>query len=70
LPSDVVRKLEIAFAKGIETPEFKQVLDKLYLTPLHYDSKEYDRYLKEKWVRTEKTFKETGIIKEVATQPY
>jgi len=32
-------------------------------------SQEYDKHLKDKWVRTEKLFKETGIIKEAATQP-
>ena len=67
---DVVRKLETAFAEGVETPEFKQAVEKLYLTPRHYESKEYEQHLKEKWVRTEKMFKETGIIKEAATEPY
>jgi tripartite-type tricarboxylate transporter receptor subunit TctC len=69
LPPEVVKKLESAFAKGMETPEFKSAQEKLYLNPIHYDSKEYERHLKEKWARTEKMFKETGIIKEAATQP-
>jgi len=70
LPPDVVRKLETAFKKGTETPEFKTALEKLYLSPIFMNSKEYDQHLKEKWGRTEKMFKETGIIKEAATQPY
>ncbi len=69
LPPDVVKKLEAAFKKGTETPEFKTALEKLYLTPVFMGSREYDQHLKEKWVRTEKMFKETGIIKEAATQP-
>jgi tripartite-type tricarboxylate transporter receptor subunit TctC len=70
LPPEVVKKLESAFAKGMETAEFKSAQEKLYLNPIHYDSKEYERLLKEKWTRTEKLFKEVGIIKEPATQPY
>jgi tripartite-type tricarboxylate transporter receptor subunit TctC len=69
LPPDVVRKLEAAFKKGTETPEFKTALERLYLTPVFMNSKDYDQHLKDKWVRTEKMFKETGIIKEAATQP-
>jgi len=70
LPPDVVKKLENAFTKGTETPEFKTALEQLYLTPILIKSKEYDLHLKEKWVLTEKMFKEIGIIKEAATQPY
>ena len=69
LPQDVVRKLEIAFTKGTETPEFKIAQENLSLTPAYYDSQEYDRHLKEKWLRMEKLFKDTAIIKEAATQP-
>jgi tripartite-type tricarboxylate transporter receptor subunit TctC len=69
LPPELVRKLENAFTKGTETPEFKTAVEKLYLTPILIKSKEYDLHLKEKWVRTEKMFKEIGIIKEAATQP-
>jgi tripartite-type tricarboxylate transporter receptor subunit TctC len=70
LPPEVVKKLESAFAKGMETAEFKSAQEKLYLNPIHYDSKEYERLLKEKWTRMEKMFKDTGIIKEAATQPF
>jgi tripartite-type tricarboxylate transporter receptor subunit TctC len=70
LPPEVVKKLEAAFVSGMETPEFKAVRERLYMSPVSLNSKEYDQYLKEKWGRTEKLFKETGIIKEAATQPY
>jgi tripartite-type tricarboxylate transporter receptor subunit TctC len=69
MPPDVVRKLDAAFKKGTETTEFKGAVEKLYLTPVWIGSQEYDKHLKDKWVKTEKLFKETGIIKEAATQP-
>jgi tripartite-type tricarboxylate transporter receptor subunit TctC len=69
LPPDVVAKLEAAFAKGIETPEFKAAVLKVYQTPFYLNSKDYDRYLREAWPKTEKMFKQFGIIKEAATQP-
>jgi len=70
LPSDVLAKLEAAFKKGIETPEFKSLIEKLDCTPAYYSSKDLDLLLKELWVRAEKTFKDAGIIKEPATRPY
>jgi tripartite-type tricarboxylate transporter receptor subunit TctC len=69
LPPDVVAKLETAFIKGMETPEFKGAVEKVYQTPFYLNSKDYDRYLKEAWPKTEKMFKQFGIIKEAATQP-
>ena len=70
IPPDVVKKLETAFLKGTETQEFKTTQEKLSLTPVMYMSKEYERHLKEHWVKMEKIFKDAGIIKEAATQPY
>jgi tripartite-type tricarboxylate transporter receptor subunit TctC len=69
LPPDVVAKLEAAFAKGMETPEFKAAVQKSFQTPFYLNGKDYDRYLKENWPRTEKMFKQFGMIKEAATQP-
>ncbi len=70
VPADVVQKLESAFVKATESLEVKRVQEKVAATPVLYKSKEYERYVKEQWSRAEKIFKETGIIKEVATQPY
>ncbi len=70
LPADVEAKLESAFTKAKDSPEVKTVMDKLDLLPVYYNSKEYDRFLKESWTRLERTLKETGLIKEPATQPY
>lgn len=70
IPPRVVEKLETAFAKAMGTEEFKKVRDRLYLSPVSLGSKEYPTHLKEKWLVTEKTFKEIALIKEPATQPY
>jgi tripartite-type tricarboxylate transporter receptor subunit TctC len=70
LPQDVVKKLEAAFKKGTESPDFKKVVTQLYLTDRYMDSKQFGQHLNEKWPRTEKLFKELGIITEAATKPY
>jgi len=69
LPPDVVAILETAFVKGMETPEFKTAVQKVYQTPFYLNSKGYDSYLRERWAEMEKLFKQLGIIKEAATQP-
>jgi tripartite-type tricarboxylate transporter receptor subunit TctC len=70
LPPEILNKLEMAFTKGTETPEFKALIEKLDCTPAYHNSKDLDRFLKELWVRSEKVFKEAEIIKEPATPPY
>jgi tripartite-type tricarboxylate transporter receptor subunit TctC len=70
LPPDVLKKLETALKRGMETQQFKSVVEKLNLAPAYYNSQEYDRFLKDTWARLEKSLKETGLIKEPATQPY
>ena len=70
LPPEVLKKLEMAFTKGTETPEFKNLIEKIDCTPAYYNSAELDRFLKDLWGRTEKMLKDADIIKEPATQPY
>jgi tripartite-type tricarboxylate transporter receptor subunit TctC len=70
LPPDVLKKLETGLTKGAETPEFTSIRDKLDCLPVHFNAAALDSFLKDLWVRTEKTFKEAAIIKEPATQPY
>ena len=70
LPQDVVKKLEAAFKKGTESPDFKKIVSQLYLTPRYMDSKQFGQHLNEKWPRTEKQFKQLGLITEAATKPY
>ena len=69
LAPDVVAKLETAFVKGMEAPEFKAAMQKYYVSPYYLNSKDYTKHLRERWVTYEKLFKEFGIIKEAATQP-
>jgi tripartite-type tricarboxylate transporter receptor subunit TctC len=69
LPPDVVAKLETAFVKGMETPEFKAALEKFYVSPFYLNSKDYSLHLRERWAQMEKLFKQFGFIKEAATQP-
>jgi len=70
LPADVVKKLEAAFKVATETPEFKTVLDNVGREPFYCTGAELDRHLKERWAKTEKQFKDAGIIKQAATEPY
>jgi tripartite-type tricarboxylate transporter receptor subunit TctC len=70
LPTDVAKKLESAFTKAAQSNEVKTVINNLDLVPVLYVGKEYEEYLKNYWFRMEKTLKETGLIKEPATNPY
>lgn len=70
LPPEILKKLEMAFTKGTETPEFKDLIKKVDCTPAYYNSTDLDRFVKDLWVRTEKMLKDADIIKEPATQPY
>lgn len=70
LPADIVNKLETAFTKGRETPEFKTAAESVDLSLVYYNSKEYAHHLEESWVVTEKMLKDAKVIKVPATQPY
>lgn len=69
LPLEVIKRLEEAFKRGMETPDFKAAQKKLYLDPVCLDSAACEKHLKERWVRVEKILKNTGIITEAATKP-
>jgi tripartite-type tricarboxylate transporter receptor subunit TctC len=68
-PPEALKKLEAAFTKGIEAPEFKATQEQLSLTPVFYGSKEWQSHMKEHWGKMERIFIDTKIIKEAATQP-
>ncbi len=70
VPDDVKRKLETAFIKGMQTREFKQMVEKLDMSEVLYKGSEMDQHLNEMWANTDKMLKDIGIIKESATQPY
>jgi tripartite-type tricarboxylate transporter receptor subunit TctC len=69
IPPDVRKKLEEAFKKAMETPEFKTAQEQFYVAPVYYVGDEYERHLQERWVAVEKIMKEAGIITEAATSP-
>ena len=46
------------------------MIDKLDMLPVLYGGKEYDELLKSSWFITEKSLRETGVIKEPATSLY
>jgi len=69
LPPEVLKKLEAGFTKGMEAPEFTMVRDKLDCLPVYYNAANYDKFLHDLWVRTEKMFKDAALIKEPATPP-
>lgn len=72
-PSDIdpaiAKKLEEAFAAAIKSPEYLEMLDKINMIPVHYDSAQFSAFLRDHWKRINKHLKATGIIKEAATQP-
>jgi tripartite-type tricarboxylate transporter receptor subunit TctC len=70
LSPSVVQKLESAFKKGTETPQFRSLIERIYVSPFYCDSKEYEHRLKDFWEKNEKLLKDVGIIKEAATPPY
>ena len=70
LPSDIAGKLESAFAKAAESKEMTALIDRLDMLPVLYVGKEYDDLIKSTWFETEKSLKETGLVKESATSPY
>jgi tripartite-type tricarboxylate transporter receptor subunit TctC len=67
LTPDVLQKLETAFTKGMETPEFKSLLEKIDATPVSYKGKALDSWLRDAAIKAEKMYKDIGIIKEPAT---
>jgi tripartite-type tricarboxylate transporter receptor subunit TctC len=66
----VVKKMETAFKAATETAEFKTVLVNVGREPFYCTGAELDQHLKERWPKLEKQFKDAGIIKEAATEPY
>ncbi|MBI5440707.1 MAG: tripartite tricarboxylate transporter substrate binding protein [Deltaproteobacteria bacterium] len=70
VPAEAVKKLEEAFKKAAESPEVLAVMKKVYVGPAYMGSQDYTQHLKTMWTTTEKLFKDSGIIKEAASQPY
>ena len=72
-PSDIdpaiAKKLEEAFAIAVKSPEYLDILDKINMIPVHYNSSQFSTFLKDHWKSINKHLKFTGIIKEAATKP-
>jgi tripartite-type tricarboxylate transporter receptor subunit TctC len=60
----------MAFKNGMETAEHKAVLEKAGRDAYYLTGAQVDQHLKERWMKTEKVFKDAGIIKAAATEPY
>jgi tripartite-type tricarboxylate transporter receptor subunit TctC len=72
-PSDIdpaiAKKLEEAFAIAVQSPEYLEMLDKINMIPVHYNSSQFSAFLKDHWKSINKHLKSTGVIKEAATKP-
>jgi len=65
----IVKKLEDAVAKAVDTPLFKDMAKKFAIVPIKMRSKEFTEMLEEGWPKQIKIFKDLGRIKEAATAP-
>lgn len=61
IPEDAVKKLENAFNKAVNSPKFKDFLDKYTLTPLFRNSKQVAAYMESEAQSMESAIKYTGI---------
>jgi tripartite-type tricarboxylate transporter receptor subunit TctC len=63
-PLSVVRKLDEAFRKGMENPEFIKTMEKLEIEISYRDSEDLKKYLEEAYVRLGKMIRELKLPKE------
>ena len=69
LPTEVAKKLEIAFTQATKSKEYLEALDKIDMVPVNYSSKEFDNFLRINWKKINKHLIASGLIKEAATLP-
>jgi len=65
----VVKKIEDAYAKAQETPEWKKWIDTTGQITVKMRSAEYTKFIEENWERELKVQRELGVLTEPATQP-
>ncbi|MBW1861107.1 MAG: tripartite tricarboxylate transporter substrate binding protein [Deltaproteobacteria bacterium] len=65
----IVKKLEKAFGKAVDTPAFKKIAKRFAMQTKNLGSQEYTRLLEDGWTEQVKIYKDLGLIKKVATQP-
>jgi tripartite-type tricarboxylate transporter receptor subunit TctC len=65
----VVKRLEDAFDKAVDAPEFRKVCDQFALVPVKVRSAEYTKFLKDQWPIQVDILKSLELIKEPASAP-
>ncbi len=65
----VAQKLEAAFARAAKSADYLATLDKINMTPVYYDGKAYDAFLRKHWQIINRRLIASGAIKEAATAP-
>jgi len=66
----IVKKLEDAFAKGVDGQKFQTLSKKRALVPVKWGSEKYTEFLNKRWDEEVKLFKNLGLIKDKpATEP-
>jgi len=64
IPSSIVKKLDEAFRKGMEDPEFIQTMEKMEIVANYRNSEDLKKYLEEAYVRLGKMIRELKLPKE------
>ena len=65
----VVKKLEEAFIKSVDTERFQRMARQFMLQPMKMGSKAYAKFLEEGWPKEAERLKAIGLIQAPATQP-
>ncbi len=67
LPREIVEKLEKTFTTATENREYLETLDRLDLTPVYYDGRQFEDFLKINWEKINRHLIASGLIKKAAT---
>jgi len=63
MPDYAVKKLQEAFKKIMENPQFKKYVDDALMQPFYMSSKDYSKFLDEEYVRFKGWLDELGLLK-------
>jgi tripartite-type tricarboxylate transporter receptor subunit TctC len=66
---DVVKRLEEAFIKSVDTERFQRVAGQFMLQPMKMGNKEYTKFLEDSWPKEGERLKAIGLIQAPATAP-
>jgi tripartite-type tricarboxylate transporter receptor subunit TctC len=67
LPPEIAEKLEKIFATAIENKEYLETLDRLDVTPVYYNGRQFEDFLKNNWEIINRHLIANGVIKKAAT---